>query len=85
MSAASPRAEGGPDMARNVTIEMDEGFLADLRRAFGVESDEEAVKEAAMRLAKYMRRQDFIEAVRTGQIDLQYDVRDEHGKGSSAA
>ncbi|MFH9069598.1 hypothetical protein [Streptomyces alboflavus] len=75
-------------MARNVTIEMDEGFLADLRRAFGVESDEEAVKEAAMRLAKYMRRQDFIEAVRTGRIDLQYDVRDErggHGEGTSAA
>ncbi|MCX4824706.1 hypothetical protein OG883_33595 [Streptomyces sp. NBC_01142] len=78
-------AEGGPDMARNVTIEMDEDFLADLRKVFGVETDEAAVKEAAMRLAKYVRRQDFIEDVRSGRIDLQYDVRDEPGEGSSAA
>ena len=71
-------------MARNVTIEMDEGFLADLRRAFDVETDEEAVKEAAMRLAMYLRREDFIEAIRSGAIDLQYDLRNEH-PGSSAA
>ncbi|MFG2143909.1 hypothetical protein ACGFRG_06865 [Streptomyces sp. NPDC048696] len=72
-------------MARNVTIEMDEDFLADLRKVFGVQTDEEAVKEAAMRLAKYVRRQDFIDDIRSGRITLQYDLPNEHGQGSSAA
>jgi hypothetical protein len=72
-------------MARNVTIEMDEGFLADLRKAFDVETDEQAVKEAAMRLAKYVRRQDFIDDVRSGRITLQYDLPTGSDRGSSAA
>ncbi|MEV0320826.1 hypothetical protein ACIBKX_23390 [Streptomyces sp. NPDC050658] len=82
--------ESEPDMARNVTIEMDEGFLADLRKVFDVETDEEAVREAAMRLAMYVRRQEFIDDIKSGEIDLQYDVRNEHGanehgEGASAA
>ncbi|MFI6687407.1 hypothetical protein [Streptomyces sp. NPDC050485] len=49
-----------------------------------METDEQAVKEAAMRLAMYLRREDFIQAIRSGEIDLQYDLRNEN-PGSSAA
>ncbi|MFD9860618.1 type II toxin-antitoxin system VapB family antitoxin [Streptomyces alboflavus] len=71
-------------MAR-VTIEMDEDFLADLRKILDTESNEEAVKEAAMRLAKLQRRREFADAIKSGEIDLMYDVRDQPEDGTAQA
>lgn len=84
MTAVSPHVERGPDMAR-VTIEMDEDFLADLRKILDTESNEEAVKEAAMRLAKLQRRREFADAIKSGEIDLMYDVRDQPEDGTAQA
>ncbi|MFE3251114.1 hypothetical protein [Streptomyces sp. NPDC059209] len=72
-------------MAR-ITVEIDEESLADIRTVFGAETDEEAVRAAVADAAKRLRRQEFFEAIDTGQIDLTYDARSEEGgQGRSAA
>jgi Arc/MetJ family transcription regulator len=67
-------------MAR-VTVEIDEEFLADIRTRFGAETDEDAVTAAVLAAAKHQRRQDFAEAIKSGEIDLTYDARDDPGRG----
>ncbi|MET7621478.1 type II toxin-antitoxin system VapB family antitoxin [Streptomyces sp. NPDC005408] len=71
-------------MAR-ITVEIDDEFLADVRTEFGVETDEEAVEAAVMDAAKRLRRREFSDAIKSGEIDLTYDVRDDPGQGTSAA
>lgn len=76
--------ERRPDVAR-ISVEIEEEFLADVRAVFGAETDEEAVKAAVVDVAKRLRRQEFFDAIDTGEIDLTYDARNERGEGRSAA
>lgn len=70
-------------MAR-VTVDIDEEFLADIRARFGAETDEGAVTAAVVSAAKYQRRQEFADAIKSGEIDLTYDARDDAERGRSA-
>ena len=79
-----PCLERRPDMAR-VSVDIDEEFLADVRAVFGAETDEEAVKAAVEDVAKRLRRQEFSDAIKSGEIDLMYDARDDTGQEPSAA
>jgi Arc/MetJ family transcription regulator len=67
-----------------ITIEIDEEFLADIRTRFGAETDEDAVTAAVVAAAKFQRRQEFADAIKSGEIDLTYDARDDPGQGGSA-
>lgn len=79
-----PCMERRLDMAR-ITVEIDAEFLEDIRKAYGAETDEEAVKAAVVDAAKRLRRREFSDAIKSGEIDLMYDARTEHGQESSAA
>ncbi|MFI6702800.1 type II toxin-antitoxin system VapB family antitoxin [Streptomyces sp. NPDC050509] len=68
-----------------ITVEIDGEFLEDIREAFGAETDEDAVKAAVVDAAKRQRRREFSDAIKSGEIDLTYDARNDHGQESSAA
>ncbi|MFI5758117.1 type II toxin-antitoxin system VapB family antitoxin [Streptomyces sp. NPDC051569] len=71
-------------MAR-ISVDIDGEFLEDIRAAFGAETDEAAVLAAVVDAAKRLRRQEFSDAIKTGEIDLMYDVRNDPRQESSAA
>ncbi|MGW2225602.1 type II toxin-antitoxin system VapB family antitoxin [Streptomyces formicae] len=71
-------------MAR-ITVEIDEEFLADVRTEFGVDSDEEAVRAAVVDAAKRLRRREFSDAIKSGELDLMDDADGAPPKGSAAA
>lgn len=70
-----PLCEGGPVVARiNVEFEIDEELLADARTALGVETDADAAQAALVEVAKRLRRQEFSDAIKSGEIDFMTDT-----------
>ncbi|MEW1692543.1 type II toxin-antitoxin system VapB family antitoxin [Streptomyces sp. NPDC091265] len=60
-------------MAR-YTVLIGEAFVADAREKYGMESDEQAVAAAVEDAAKRLRREEFSDAIRSGEIDFMPEV-----------
>ena len=66
-------------------VQIDEKFVADARTAFGAETDEAAIRAAVEDAAKRLRRQEFSDAIKSGEIDFMPDVASGTGQETSAA
>ncbi|MEV0785522.1 hypothetical protein AB0I52_21625 [Streptomyces sp. NPDC050423] len=71
-------------MAR-YTVRIDEAFVADARAKYGVETDEQAITAAVEDAAKRLRREEFSDAIKSGEIDFMPDVPGGPGQETSAA
>ncbi|MFC9623378.1 type II toxin-antitoxin system VapB family antitoxin [Streptomyces sp. NPDC056930] len=67
------------------TVRIDAAFVADARKAYGAETDEQAIQAAVEDAAKRLRRQEFSDAIKSGEIDFMPDVPSGPGQETSAA
>lgn len=72
------------DVARTV-IDLDEELLAEAMQELGTKTKVATVNAALLEVVKKARRQEFFDAIDSGEIDLMYDARDEVPERRSAA
>nr|WP_039941680.1 type II toxin-antitoxin system VapB family antitoxin [Streptomyces himastatinicus] len=68
-------------MARTV-IDLDDDLLAEAQTALGTTTKVGTVNAALLEVVKRLRRQEFFDAIDSGEIDLTYDARNEVAPGS---
>jgi len=67
-------------MARTV-IDLDDDLLAEAQKALGTSTKVGTVNAALLEVVKRLRRQEFFDAIDSGEIDLTYDARGDASSG----
>ncbi|MEU0838312.1 type II toxin-antitoxin system VapB family antitoxin [Streptomyces sp. NPDC005962] len=67
-------------MARTV-IDLDDDLLAEAQKALGTSTKVGTVNAALLEVVKRLRRQEFFDAIDSGEIDLTYDARGDTSSG----
>lgn len=67
------------------TVRIDEALVADAREKYGAQTDEQAIMAAVEDAAKRLRREEFSDAIKSGEIDFMSDVSGGPGQETSAA